>query len=100
MTVPLRREEVRVEEVPIDAPDPGRGEGLVPDPGPSGGLPDEIVLHAERPVVSVEVVPTERVRVRVEQVPGQESVTDRVQRERIVVDEDAPHRPEPGRSVH
>jgi uncharacterized protein (TIGR02271 family) len=97
VTVPLRREEVRVEEVSLDAPDTGRGEGLVADAAPSGGLPDEMVLHAERPVVSVEVVPTERVRVRVEQVPGQESVTDRVQRERIVVDQDGSHRREPGR---
>lgn len=92
VTVPLRREEVRVEEVPLDAPEPERGEVLVPDAAPTGGLPEEIVLHAERPVVSVEVVPTERVRVRIEQVTGQETVTDRVQREQVVVDRDGPAR--------
>src|SRR5947209_8355520 len=80
VTVPIRREEIRLEEVPLDAPDPGPGESLTPaadDVG--GGLPDEIVLHAERPVVTVEVVPTERVRLRTEVVAGQETVTGQVQ---------------------
>jgi stress response protein YsnF len=110
ITVPIRREEIRVEEVPLDAPDPGPGESLLPadhlpagdraragDYTPGGydtggyqvadGLPDEIVLHTERPVVSVEVVPVERVRLRTETVEGQERVTERVQREQIVLDE-------------
>jgi stress response protein YsnF len=110
ITVPIRREEIRVEEVPVDAPDVGPGESLLPaDHLPAGersstggyttgsydtggyqvaeGLPDEIVLHTERPVVSVEVVPVERVRLRKETVEGQETVTERVQREQIVVDQ-------------
>ncbi|MGY1770292.1 DUF2382 domain-containing protein [Blastococcus sp. SYSU D00813] len=107
ITVPIRREEIRIEEVPLDAPDPGPGESLVtPGAGPAagpaadpahpttspipvveGGLPEEIVLHAERPVVSVEVVPVERVRLRTEVVTGTEQVTEQVQRERIVVDQ-------------
>jgi stress response protein YsnF len=88
LTVPVRREEIRIEEVPLDAPDPGPGESLV-DSGPAGtgGLPEEIVLHTERPVVSVEVVPTERVRLRTEVVEGQETVSGPVQREQIVVDQ-------------
>jgi stress response protein YsnF len=61
---------------------------LVPATEASGGLPDEIVLHTERPVVSVEVVPVERVRLRTEMVQGSEQVTERVQREQIVVDQD------------
>jgi stress response protein YsnF len=94
ITVPIRREEIRVEEVPVDAPDPGPGESLLDHDelsdrgtGSGSGLPDEIILHTERPVVTVEVVPTERVRLRTEVVQGQEQVTDRVQREQIVVDE-------------
>jgi stress response protein YsnF len=110
ITVPIRREEIRLEEVPLDAPDPGPGESLLPAdhlaPGErteaggyrtggydtggyqvAEGLPDEIVLHTERPVVSVEVVPVERVRLRTETVEGQEQVSERVQREQIVVDE-------------
>jgi stress response protein YsnF len=98
ITVPIRREEIRVEEVPLDAVDDGVGESLTPDDsygahsarrnlvdGP--GLPDEVVLHTERPVVTVEVVPVERVRLRIETVEGQETVTEQVQRERIAVDE-------------
>jgi stress response protein YsnF len=50
-------------------------------------VPEEIVLHREEPVVSVRVVPTERVRLRTEVVQGQERVSAQVQRERITVDE-------------
>jgi stress response protein YsnF len=103
ITVPIRREEIRVEQVPLDASDeapvdgaveetlmPAGGTGAVPD---SGGLPGEIVLHTERPVVSVEVVPVERVRLRTEVVHGTETVTEQVQREQIAVDQHAvPHR--------
>ena len=100
ITVPIRREEIRVEEVPIDAPDlPGESlatDGRTGTPGAStatetgdGGLPDEIVLHTERPVVTVEVVPVERVRLRTEVVQGQETVTQQVQREQIAVDQHA-----------
>ncbi|MFW3171517.1 PRC and DUF2382 domain-containing protein [Geodermatophilus sp. CPCC 206100] len=101
VTVPVRREEIRVEEVPIDAPDAGPGESLVDagptpagravggtDAGAAGGLPEEIVLHAERPVVSVEVVPVQRVRLRTEVVEGQEQISERLQREEIAVDEE------------
>ena len=98
ITVPVRREEFRIEEIPLDAPDPGPGESLTPTGDPahpttspipvvSGTLPEEIVLHAERPVVTVEVVPVERVRLRTEVVSGTETVTDQVQREQIVVDQ-------------
>ncbi|MGY1701745.1 DUF2382 domain-containing protein [Geodermatophilus sp. SYSU D00766] len=112
VTVPIRREEIRVEEVPLDAPDPGPGESLLPAGaaggvpggtagamtgaaagGVAGGVPEEIVLHAERPVVNVEVVPVERVRLRTELVQGQERITDQVQREQIVVDQSGSPRP-------
>jgi stress response protein YsnF len=89
VTVPLRREEVRIEELPVEGrPAPlGEEETLVAQ-GATGapGLPDEIILHAERPVVNVEVVPVERVRLRTEEVVGQEQVSDRLMREQIVVD--------------
>jgi len=100
ITVPIRREEIRVEEVPFDEVDDGIGESLVPgadahsaepaSTGTPGGLPEEIVLHTERPVVTVEVVPVERVRLRTELVEGQETVTGQVKREQIVVDRDTP----------
>jgi hypothetical protein len=89
ITVPVRREEVRLEEVPLDAPDPGPGESLgAVEPAASGeGLPDEIVLHREEPVVSMRVVPNERVRLRTEVVAGQQQVSGQVQREQIVLDQ-------------
>ena len=102
ITVPIRREEIRVEQVPIDSVDDGPGESLLtddrPGAGPSAaasGLPSEIILHTERPVVTVEVVPTERVRLRTQVVDGQETITEQVQREQVVVDRDAA----PGTSV-
>jgi stress response protein YsnF len=92
VTVPLRREEVRLEEVPLDAPDPGPGESLAADGGYAAagqrtGLPDEIVLHREEPVIGVRVVPAERVRLRTDVVEGRAQVSGQVQREQIVVDE-------------
>jgi stress response protein YsnF len=102
VTVPLRREEIRVEEVPLDAPDvedetlSGYGRHAAQtDAGSAAGtsrtagdgLPEEIVLHREEPVVGVRVVPVERVRLRTEVVQGQERVSGQVQRERIAVDE-------------
>ena len=89
VTVPLRREEVRIEELPLEGePAPLRDEETLLHQGAdvAPGLPDEIVLHAERPVVGVEVVPVERVRLRTEEVTGQEQVSDRLQREQIVLD--------------
>ena len=59
----------------------------------AAGVPEEIVLHTERPVVTVEVVPVERVRLRVDTVEGQETVSGQVQREQIVVDQHASPRP-------
>ena len=101
ITVPIRREEIRVEEVPVDAADLDSGESLAQHgdlaegerPGrhtapDDGSLPEELILHTERPVVTVEVVPVERVRLHREIVQGAETVTGQVQREQIVVDQD------------
>jgi uncharacterized protein (TIGR02271 family) len=93
ITVPIRREEIRIEQAPIDeaaGTEDSPGETLMPAAGTtSGALPDEIILHTERPVVTVEVVPVERVRLRTVAVQGQGTVTDQVQREQIAVDEHA-----------
>jgi stress response protein YsnF len=93
ITVPIRREEIRVEQVPLDATDDLPEEGLLEGRHAAGTtpegdeLPDVIVLHTERPVVTVEVVPVERVRLRTELVQGRETVTQQVQREQIAVDQ-------------
>ena len=105
ISVPIRREEIRIEEVPLDALDTDGGVVTEGEPLQAGsatgglaggsvaggaladGLPDEIVLHAERPVVTVEVVPVERVRLTTELVAGQTSVSETVQREQVTVDQ-------------
>jgi uncharacterized protein (TIGR02271 family) len=86
VTVPIRREEIRIEEVPLDADAPATAGAL--DAVGTGGLPETIVLHTERPVVTTEVVPVERVRVHTEWVQEQVQVRDQVRRERVDVHED------------
>jgi uncharacterized protein (TIGR02271 family) len=83
-TVPVQREEVRIEREPIT------------DAGRSGGLRDtdlgedevEVTLHSEEPVVEKETVPVERVRLDTETVTGQETVSEDVRKERIETDGD------------
>ncbi|MCA0147017.1 PRC-barrel domain-containing protein [Blastococcus sp. LR1] len=83
VTVPIRREEIRIEELPLGATD-----GVPAGSLAAGTLPEEIVLHTERPVIGVEVVPVERVRLRTELVQSQETVSGQVRREQVVVDQD------------
>ena len=87
VTVPIRREEIRIEEVPLDA-DAGTAAAGAVDTLTQAGLPEVIVLHAERPVVGTEVVPVERVRLSTELVTEHVQVRDTVRRERVDVDQD------------
>jgi len=84
VTVPVTREEVRVEREPIT--DDNRDEAL------SGSeiteSEHEVVTYEERPVVSKETVPKERVRLATERVTDEETVTDEVRKERIDVEGD------------
>ncbi|MEV4349146.1 PRC and DUF2382 domain-containing protein [Actinoplanes sp. NPDC049596] len=71
VTVPVTREEVRLERVPVDAPD------LPDDSG------DPTTLYAERPVVTTEKVPVERVRLSKQTVRDEETITAPVRKEQI-----------------
>jgi len=83
-TVPLSHEEVRIEREPIT--DANIGNAL---DGPAISEEEhEIVLHAERAVVTKEAVPVERVRLDVATVTEQQTVTDTVRKERIEADTD------------
>ena len=82
-TIPVSHEEFRLEEVPIEAAD--GPEVVAQDDTLRGDY--EVVLRAERIVVTKEVAPVERVRVRVETVAGEQRVTTEVQKERVVADE-------------
>ncbi len=81
--VPVSHEEVRVQREPIT--DANRGDAL------SGGQiteeEHEVVLTAERPVVTTEAVPVERVRLGTETVTEQQTVTGDVRKEQIEVDD-------------
>ena len=79
VTVPVTREQVRVEREPIT--DENRGQAL---DGPA--LSDEeheVVLTEERPVVQTEAVPVERVRLSKEQIQDEQTVTADVRKEVI-----------------
>jgi uncharacterized protein (TIGR02271 family) len=82
--VPVRREEVRLEHEPVPEAAPGGSVTEVTD------APDEerdMILHAERPVVTTETVPVERVRIGKETVTGTETVSGEVRRERIELED-------------
>jgi len=78
-TVPVSREEVRVEREPITEQNR--------DAAVSGGditeEEHEVTLHAEQPVVAKETVPVERVRLDTETVTEDQTVTEEVRKEQI-----------------
>jgi uncharacterized protein (TIGR02271 family) len=81
-TVPVSREEVRVEREPIT--DANRGDAY---DGPAISEEEhEVTLHAERPVVEKEAVPVERVRLDKETVTTNETVSGEVRKEEIEVE--------------
>jgi uncharacterized protein (TIGR02271 family) len=81
-TVPVSREEVRLEREPIT--DANIGNAL---DGPAISEEEhEVVLHAERPVVEKEAVPVERVRLDTETVTEHETVSADVRKEQIEMD--------------
>jgi uncharacterized protein (TIGR02271 family) len=79
-TIPVRREELRLEEALVD--EAGRT-------APPALLGDswEMVLHQEEPVVSRRVVARERVRLSVQTVTENRRISGEVRKERIEVDE-------------
>jgi uncharacterized protein (TIGR02271 family) len=78
-TVPVRREEVRVEREPITE---DNVEQAVSGPEISEEE-HEVVLHEEVPVVEKRVVPKERVRLSKETVTDEAQVSEEVRKERI-----------------
>jgi uncharacterized protein (TIGR02271 family) len=84
-TVPVSREEVRVEREPITDANVGNAMD-----GPAISEEEhEVTLHAERPVVEKEAVPVERVRLDTQTVTDQETVNEGVRKEQIEVEGDA-----------
>jgi uncharacterized protein (TIGR02271 family) len=84
VTVPVEREEVRLEREPIT--DANRGAAM---DGPAISEEEhEVILSEERPVVQKEAVPVERVRLGTETVTENQQVTDDVRKEQIEMDGD------------
>jgi uncharacterized protein (TIGR02271 family) len=83
-TVPVSREEVRVEREPIT--DANIGNAM---DGPAISEEEhEVVLHAEQPVVAKEAVPVERVRLDKETVTEEAQVSEGLRKEEIEVEGD------------
>ena len=81
-TVPVTREEVRLEREPIT--DANIGNAM---DGPAISEEEhEVTLHAERPVVAKEAVPVERVRLDKQTVTEHETVTEGLRKEEVEVD--------------
>jgi uncharacterized protein (TIGR02271 family) len=83
-TVPVQREEVRVEREPItdaNADDAMDGPAISEEE-------HEVVLHAEEPVAQKRVVPKERVRLDKDVVNEEQTVSEEVRQERIDTDAD------------
>jgi uncharacterized protein (TIGR02271 family) len=87
-TVPVAREEVRVEREPITDANVGAAMD-----GPAISEEEhEVTLRAERPVVEKEAVPVERVRLDKETVTDRETVSADVRKEQIEADGDTDRR--------
>ncbi len=81
-TVPVSREEVRVEREPIT-------DATVDETTAASAVGEdeqEVILHAERPVVAKETVPVERVRLAKETVAEEERVSADLRKEAIEVE--------------
>ena len=84
-TVPVRREEVRIEREPItDA-----NAGAATDGPEISSEEHEVVLHEEEPVAEKRTVPKERVRLDKDVQTEERQVSDTVRKEEIEVDDDA-----------
>jgi hypothetical protein len=92
-TIPVRREEVRLEEVGAPAEPVGEpaDQGTVQAASERPLL--EVVLHREEPVIQLRVVPAERVRLFKDVVTEQRTVTEEIRKEQIDLWSDLPGQP-------
>jgi len=87
-TVPVQREELRVEREPITDANVGNATD-----GPAISEEEhEVTLHAEEPVVEKRAVPKERVRLDKETVTDERTIDEEVRKERIDAEGDADRR--------
>ena len=91
ITVPIRREVVRVERVPIEPGDDFAATGIAEL---SSGQSDELVLMEERAVVDKRIVPRERVWLEKDVITEEQHFTETVRREQVDVDRERSSEPE------
>ena len=83
-TVPVKREEVRIEREPITDGNAGAA-----TEGPATSEEEhEVVLHEEQAVVDKQAVPKERVRLDKDVQVEEETISDTVRKERVDVEDD------------
>jgi uncharacterized protein (TIGR02271 family) len=80
-TTPVRREELRLEEAPVDQASRTARPPALPGEG------REMVLHQEEVVVSTRVVARERVRLRLQTVTERRRISGEVRKEHVEVDD-------------
>jgi len=80
VSVPVSHEEVRIEREPVTDAGSSRAEIAEGE--------QEVLLHAEKPVVRKETVPMERVRLAKDTVTEQETVSGEVRKEQIDIEND------------
>jgi uncharacterized protein (TIGR02271 family) len=86
-TVPVQREEVRLEREPITDANAGAATD-----GPAISEEEhEVTLHEEVPVVDKVAVPKERIRLDKDTVQDEETVSGEVRQERVDVDDEGGH---------
>jgi hypothetical protein len=92
-TIPVRREEVRLEELPAPAEPVGEAgdQGAAQAAGDQALL--EVVLHREEPVIQLRVVPAERVRLFKDVVTEQRTVTEEIRKEQVDLQSEPPGQP-------
>ena len=77
--VPVEREEIHVERVPLD-------ERVAADDAKLSEGTQDIVTHEERPVVNKETVGVEKIKIGKEAVQDTETVSGKVAKEQIDID--------------
>ena len=85
-TFTLRREEIRVEHLPLAGPEPTAGAVAFSADAVKDAV-KEIVLYAEVPVLEPRVVPVEVVRISKHAVVGEQQVSADLAREQIVAEQ-------------
>ena len=91
MEVPVTREEVRVTREPVSGTETARSDGKIragQRPGDIGEAEQEVVTYEERPVVTKETVPKEKIRLEKDTVTDTETVEDQVRKEKVDIEGD------------